>query len=73
MDTYHRRMMYEEVAQIEGIQACRRTLTTAFEKEMFHRRIAAEKPFLMPAHKAARIVWARVHINWDFNMWKRVI
>jgi hypothetical protein len=40
---------------------------------MFHRHIAAEKPFLKPAQKAAWIVWARVHRNWDFNVWKCVI
>jgi hypothetical protein len=72
-DAFHRRMIYEEIAQIEGIQACQRTVTAAFEKKMFHRRIAAEKPFLTPAYKIARLVWARVHVHWDFNMWKRVV
>lgn len=72
-DAFHRRMPVEEIAQIEGIQACRRTLLSAFEKERYFRRVAAEKPLLTPAHRAARLTWARIHINWDFNMWKRVV
>src|SRR5689334_18843245 len=40
----HRRLSYEEIAQLEGIRACRRTLTAAFEKEQYHRRVAVEKP-----------------------------
>ena len=33
INAYYRRMIYEEIAKLEGIQACRRTLKAAFEKE----------------------------------------
>jgi hypothetical protein len=66
-DAFHRRMTYEEIAQIEGIQACQHTLMAAFKKEMFYRHIAAEKPFLTLAHKIARIIWAQVHVHWDLT------
>jgi hypothetical protein len=66
-------MPFEEIAQLEDIQACRRNLLAAFEKERFFRRVAAEKPLLTPVHRAARLTWARIHVNWDFNIWKRVV
>ncbi len=44
----------------------------AFEKEMHHRRIATEKPFLTPAHKQARPAWAWAHLNWRQEQWERV-
>ena len=40
LDVFHR-LSYEEIAQIEGIQACSRSLKVAFENEQFHRRIAS--------------------------------
>ena len=64
IDAYHRRMIYEEIAELEGIQACRRTLNATFEKEQYHRRVATEKPLLTKAHKQARLAWALVHHNW---------
>ncbi len=55
LDAFHRRMTYEEISQIEGISACRRTLTKAFEKEQYHRRKAAEKPLLTLSHMDRRV------------------
>ena len=72
LDAFHRRLSYEEIAKIEGINVCRRSLFTAFEKEKYHRRAAQEKPLLTEAHMAARLQWAKAHENWDINMWKRV-
>jgi len=56
-------MLLEEVAELEGVQACRCTLVTAFEKEQYHRRVATEKPLLTEAHKQHRLAWALVHRN----------
>jgi hypothetical protein len=64
INIYHRRMLLEEVAKLEGVQACRRTLVTAFEKEQYHRRVAIEKPLLTEAHKRDRLAWALVHRDW---------
>ena len=49
-NAYYRRMTFEEIAHLEGIQACRRTLVKAFVLEGYHRRKAAKKPFLTPKH-----------------------
>jgi hypothetical protein len=64
IDVYHRHMLLEEVAELEGVQACRRTLVTAFKKEQYHRHIAIEKPLLTEAHKRDRLAWALVHHDW---------
>jgi len=71
-DALHRRMSYEEISQLEGISACRRTLTKAFEKEQYHRRKATEKPLLTPKHMDKRYIWADCHEHWDFDAWKWV-
>ena len=54
-DALHRRMPYEEIASIEGINACRRSLTAAFEKKRYHRRSATAKPLLTEKHKEKRL------------------
>jgi hypothetical protein len=71
-DAFHRRLTFEEVAHIEGISVCRRSLTKAFEKEQYHRRKATEKPLLTPDHLTRRVTWANIHKAWEFDMWKRV-
>jgi transposase len=51
LNAYHRRLTYEEIADLEGIRAYRRTLTLALEKELYFRRVATEKPLLTDAYK----------------------
>jgi hypothetical protein len=72
LNAAHRRMTYEEIAEIEGIQACKRTLIKAFEKEQYHRRKSTENPLLTEEHRIHRLAWANLHKSWDFSMWKRV-
>ena len=55
LDAHHRRLLYEEIADLEGIRACRPSLTIAFGKGLYRRRIATEKPLLTDAHIKARL------------------
>jgi hypothetical protein len=64
-----RRKTREEIASELGINACRRTLLRAFEKELYHRRKATEKPFLTPKNMAARCQWAWEHLYWSEEQW----
>ncbi|KAF1941714.1 hypothetical protein EJ02DRAFT_303447, partial [Clathrospora elynae] len=73
IDGYHRRLCYLQVAELEGIQACQRTLAKAFEKERYFRRIATEKPLLTEQHQKDRLEWAHVHVHWNDWQWARVI
>ncbi|KAI0995408.1 hypothetical protein K3495_g12771 [Podosphaera aphanis] len=66
-------LTYEQVAELEGIQACRPTLIDAFEKELHHRRVAIEKPLLSDTQKDACLSWAQPHINWTDAQWIHVI
>ena len=68
-----RRKPREQIASELGINACSRTLAKAFEKEMYHRRVATEKPLLTAAHRRARLVWAWSHLNWELDDWDRVL
>ena len=49
-----RRKTREQIALELDINVCRRTLIKAFEKELYHRRKATQKPFLTEAHKEER-------------------
>ncbi|KAF1967760.1 hypothetical protein BU23DRAFT_375150, partial [Bimuria novae-zelandiae CBS 107.79] len=59
IDAFHRRLPYTDIAFLEGINACRRTLVHAFEKEAYFRRIAAEKPLLTEKQRADRLAWTK--------------
>jgi len=67
-----RRKTREEIAYELGIDVCRRTLIKAFEKELYHRRRATQKPFLTEKHKADRVQWAWAHLWYDEEQWARV-
>jgi hypothetical protein len=51
INAYHRHILLEEVAELKGVQACRRTLITAFKKEQYHHRVIIEKPLLTEVYK----------------------
>jgi IS30 family transposase len=57
-----RRKTREEIASELSINVCRRTLIKAFEKELYHRRKATEKPFLTPERMQDRVRWAWEHL-----------
>jgi hypothetical protein len=67
-----RRKTREEIAHELGINVCRRTLIKAFEKELYHRRKATQKPFLTEKHKRDRLQWAWMHLWYDEEQWARV-
>lgn len=67
-----RRKTREEIAHELGISVCRRTLIKAFEKEMYHRRVAAEKPLLTPEQMQERLRWAWEHLDWTESQWECV-
>jgi hypothetical protein len=71
-DAYHRRLTWQTVSQLEGIEACRRTLFKAFRKEGYFRRKATKKPYLTKTHKENRRTWAQEHKDWSLAMWRRV-
>jgi len=67
-----RRKTREQIALELDINVCRRTLIKAFEKELYHRRKATQKPFLTEAHKEERRQWAWAHLWYTDEMWDRV-
>lgn len=64
-----RRKTREEIADELGINVCRRTLIKAFEKELYHRRKATEKPLLTPEQMHRRLMWAWDHVFWSDEQW----
>ena len=73
VDIYHRCMLLEEVAELEGVQAYRYILITAFEKEQYYHCVTTEKPLLTKAYKQDCLAWALVHRDWPDQMWARIL
>ena len=50
------------------------TIRRALNNDLgMHARIAAKKPFLKAAHKAARLAWAKTYRRWGEEDWKHII
>lgn len=64
---------FEQIAQELGIHASSKTLHKAFEKEGYYRRLATQKPLLTQKHIDDRLFWAQLSINWEQDIWNRVI
>lgn len=62
-----------QIALELGINVDNRTLTKAFDKEGYHRRVATEKPLLTPAHITNRLYWANICKDWTQEIWNRLI
>ena len=73
LDRFHRRKPFEEIAILEGVFACKRSLYKAFEKEGYFQRVATEKPLITPEQREARLKWAYSHLEWTPEMWAVVI
>jgi transposase len=72
-DGFHRRLSYQTIASLEGIAGCRRTLTDAFIRSGYNRRVAQKKPWLSDKHQADRLAWAQLHKDWTIEQWNRVL
>jgi len=73
LNAAHRRMTYQEIARLEGVQAGRKALMAAFKKESYGRRVATAKPLLTEKQKQARLAWATEHVDWKPEQWARVV
>ena len=73
LDAAHRRMTFQEIAWVEGVQASRKALVAAFKMESYCRRVATSKPLLTEAQKQARLAWAIEHLSWTPELWARVV
>ena len=63
LDRIYRRKPFEEIAFLEGISACKRSLYKAFKKEGYFRRVATEKPLITPIQREARLRWAYSYLE----------
>lgn len=50
-----------------------RVIRQALKKEGYKRYVAAEKPPLTEEYRAARLAWAREHLNWMKEQWNTIL
>jgi hypothetical protein len=65
-------MPYTEIARLEGVQAGRKALMSAFKLESYGRRVATAKP-LIGTQKQVRLAWATEHLDWKPEQWANII
>jgi len=73
LNRFHQRKPLEEIVMLEGVSACKRSLYKAFKKEGYLRRVAIEKPLIIPKQWGARKKWAYSHLKWTPKMWAAVL
>jgi hypothetical protein len=73
LDAAHRRMMYKEIARLEGVHAGQKALIVAFKMESYGRRVATLKPLLTEAQKKVCLAWAIEHLSWKPEYWVQVV
>ena len=71
INEFHRRLPLEDVALLEMVKGCRRTLIDAFRKEGYYRRIARCKLLLTKKYKDDRLAFAEKYKDWGPDEWEK--
>ena len=56
-----------------NFNVARNTIRNYFHRLGFGNRIAPTKPYLHAQHKAKRLEFAKAHVHWSGDDWKKVI
>lgn len=56
-----------------GLDISRRLVDPRLAEVRLFRRVAAIKPTLSDENRRYRLCWAKEHVNWTLEMWKRVL
>lgn len=67
------RRIMEELKQNGGIEISARTIRRRLVHAGLFARRPAKKPLLSKKNRRSRLQFARDHLNWTFDMWKRVV
>jgi len=69
----NRRMTWQQIVNQMRLEVSARTVQRALAREGYHKRVAMRKPPLTERHRAARIRFAQLHINWTTLEWSWVL
>jgi len=56
-----------------GVSVCNNTVCNALREMGVGSIVKPKKPYLSPKNAKERLVWAKVHVDWTLEDWKRVI
>lgn len=68
-----RRLSLHEIIASIPEEASISTVKKVLHEEGYFNRVARRKPYLSNSHVARRLKFAKEHVNWDVEMWKKVI
>lgn len=67
------RLLQNQLEQTHGVQISTQTIRNRLREYDLRPRVAARGPALTPAHRRARLDFAREHIHWEEADWERVL
>ncbi len=56
-----------------GADVSRRTVTRRLNEAGLHRCVVCNKPLISAVNRKARLAWAREHVKWSDDQWRRVL
>ena len=72
-DRRTRRLSWEEIVAEMGYACSPQTVMRVMESMGYHKRMARKEPNMCPSNRALRVQWAREHLSWTHEEWKRVL
>ncbi|CEG67772.1 hypothetical protein RMATCC62417_04151 [Rhizopus microsporus] len=69
----NRRATLKEISQLISTKACKDIICKELKKLGYASRVAVKKPFLNEKQQKARYIFARKHVHWRIDDWRKVI
>ena len=72
-DRRTRRLSWEEITAEMGYACSAKTVQRVVQSMGYHKRVPRRKFNVRPDNRPRRVQWAREHLSWTFEEWKRVL
>lgn len=72
-DRRTRRLSWEEIIAEMGYACSPQTVMRVMESLGYQKRMPRKRPDPCPSNRALRVQWAREHLSWTYEEWKRVL
>ena len=72
-DRRTRRLSWEEITAEMGCACSAKTVQRVVQSMGFHKRVPRKKFNVRPDNRPRRVHWARGHLSWTYEEWKRAL
>ncbi|RZC35984.1 HTH Tnp Tc3 2 domain containing protein, partial [Asbolus verrucosus] len=67
------RMLQTELHNVRNVRVCVQTVRNRLREANLHAQVPASGPMLTREHQVVRLEFARKHVHWQNNDWRRVL